>query len=297
LVQIAGALILAAGVPAAFDGYKFSVVTLGYAIMRLAIVAQWLRAARTDVGGRRTAIRYALGVSACQLGWIARLALPDDWGLVSWCFLVAAELAVPIWAERAAPTSWHREHIAERYGLFTLIVLGESVLAASTAIQTALAAGERLGPLLVAAGSGLLIVFMLWWLYDTPSEAELTSVRSLFVWGYGHLLIFASAAAVGAGLQATIDTATGEAHLSPWVSGLTVSVPVAVYLISVWFLRPDTLQATPAQRIAAPLVAVLILAAAATPFALPVVALLLVGKGMDSSLALRMTATNLEMSC
>ena len=42
--------------------------------------------------------------------------------------LVVAELAVPIWGERAAGTTWHPGHIAERYGLFTLIVLGESVL-------------------------------------------------------------------------------------------------------------------------------------------------------------------------
>ena len=52
--------------------------------------------------------------------------------------LVAAELVVPLWAERAAPTSWHPRHIAERYGLFTLIVLGECVLASTLAIQTAL---------------------------------------------------------------------------------------------------------------------------------------------------------------
>ena len=36
---------------------------------------------------------------------------------------------MPVWAERAGPTTWHPHHIAERYGLFTLIVLGESILA------------------------------------------------------------------------------------------------------------------------------------------------------------------------
>ena len=38
---------------------------------------------------------------------------------------------MPMWAESAERTSWHPGHIAERYGLFTIIVLGESVLAAT----------------------------------------------------------------------------------------------------------------------------------------------------------------------
>src|SRR5690242_7742929 len=45
-VQIAGVLVLAAGVQPAFDDNDFRVVTAGYVIMRLALVAQWLRAAR-----------------------------------------------------------------------------------------------------------------------------------------------------------------------------------------------------------------------------------------------------------
>ncbi|HKA02754.1 MAG TPA: low temperature requirement protein A, partial [Acidimicrobiales bacterium] len=48
LVQIAGALILAAGVPRAFANDDYGIVTLGYAVMRLALVTQWLRAARDD---------------------------------------------------------------------------------------------------------------------------------------------------------------------------------------------------------------------------------------------------------
>ena len=32
-------------------------------------------------------------------------------------------------------TNWHPHHIAERYGLFTIIVLGECVLAGATAVQ------------------------------------------------------------------------------------------------------------------------------------------------------------------
>jgi low temperature requirement protein LtrA len=105
-VQIAGALILAAGVPRAFDHADFTVMTLGYVVMRLAGVTQWLRAAGSDPQRRATALRYAAGVALVQLGWVARLALPESWFLAGFLVLVAAELLVPIVAERATPTTW-----------------------------------------------------------------------------------------------------------------------------------------------------------------------------------------------
>ncbi|HKO84713.1 MAG TPA: low temperature requirement protein A, partial [Actinomycetota bacterium] len=201
LVQIAGALILAAGVPDAMIGGDLTVITLGYVVMRLAMVTQWLRAAGGDPPHRRSSLRFAAGISLVQLGWVLRLLLPEGLGMASFLVLVACELVVPIWAERAAPTTWHPRHIAERYGLFTLIVLGECVLASTLAIESALAADAVLADLATTAAGGLLTVFGMWWLYFSKESHEfLTSLRAGIVWGYGHYLIFAAAAAVGAGL-------------------------------------------------------------------------------------------------
>lgn len=44
-----------------------------------------------------------------------------------------------MWHQATSAMPWHAEHISERYGLFMIIVLGESVLAASLAIQRAIA--------------------------------------------------------------------------------------------------------------------------------------------------------------
>lgn len=68
LVQITGALILAAGVPRAFDARDFGVAVLGYVVMRVALVTQWLRAAHANPAGRRTALRFAVGVAVVQGG-------------------------------------------------------------------------------------------------------------------------------------------------------------------------------------------------------------------------------------
>src|SRR5262249_53273173 len=144
---------LAAGVPRAFDSFDFSVVLLGYAVMRVALVTQWLRAARSDVERRPTNLRYAAGVGACLLAWALLLVVPGAWRLPMFAVLVVAELLVPVWAERPSATTWHPRHIAERFGLFTLIVLGESVLAATTAIQSVLGSPAA-GPELAAVGAG-----------------------------------------------------------------------------------------------------------------------------------------------
>jgi len=235
-IQLTGALILAAGVPQAFDERDFAIVTLGYVVMRLAMVGQWLRAARSDEERRVCATRYAIGITLCQMGWIALLFLPL--GLMGFALMVIAELVVPIWAERVTATPWHPEHISERYGLFTIIVLGESILSASQAIQSTIQTGEFSGALVGIIVGGLLIVLTMWWFYfDRPTHNLLDSLQTVFLWGYGHLFIFAAAAAVGAGIAVTVDQATHHAEIGPRGAGFAVAIPVAIYLMGLWAIH------------------------------------------------------------
>jgi low temperature requirement protein LtrA len=238
LVQLAGVLVLAAGVARGLDGLDFRAIVAGYVMMRVAMVAHWLRAARADPERRRAALRYASGLALLQVLWIGMLALPRAWQLPAWVVLAAGELAVPVWAERAARTPWHAHHIAERYGLMTLIVLGESILAATIAVQAAMESGVAAGRLLSIAGGGLLILFSMWWLYFAEQAHErLRGRREAFVWGYGHLVIFAAAAAVGAGLAVAADHAAGRSHISQSAASAAVLVPVAVYLAALWLVH------------------------------------------------------------
>ena len=236
-VQMAGALIIAAGVPAMFEGQRPTTVTVGYLVMRSAVVAQWLRAGSADPAHRTTARRYAFGIATLQLAWLALLFLPQL-SILAFVFFACLELLVPVWAERAAPTPWHPHHIAERYGLLTLIVLGESILAAMIAVQSALAGGERLAALAPTIIGGLLVVCSMWWIYfDRPVHDLLTTFRKAFVWGYGHYFVFASAAAVGAGLAANVDLVTGHSKVGPVAAGYAVAIPAAVYLGCLWLLH------------------------------------------------------------
>jgi low temperature requirement protein LtrA len=249
LVQMGGVLVLAAGVPSALGGGDYRTVTLGYLVMRVALVAQWLRAAREDPEGRGTALRYAAGISAVEVLWLLR-QLVAELGVLSgaaltvvFLVLVVAELAVPAWAERCRSTSWHPHHIAERYSLFTIILLGESILAVSTGIAEVLGSGLH-GSLVVVAGSGLVLLFALWWLYVTEPSADGLSTRRgrAFVWGYGHYAIFAALAALGAGLEVAVRTTTTDDALGP---GYAVAVPTAAFLVLLWLSHSPILPRSP----------------------------------------------------
>ncbi|MFE7192135.1 low temperature requirement protein A [Kitasatospora sp. NPDC057541] len=239
LVQIAGVLILAAGVPRLFADQDLVLVVIGYVVMRLAMVTQWLRAAAAEEGlARVVALRYAVGITLCQIGWVAVLLLPHDVRSVLIPIGILAELAVPVVAELRLRTPWHPHHIAERYGLFTLIVLGETAAAATVAVQSAADEQEGLARLLPAAVGGLLICFSAWWIYYArPVHQHLRSSRQAFLWGYGHYLVFGAAAAIGAGLEVAVASAVHKAHVSETAATAAVTVPTALYLFAVWALH------------------------------------------------------------
>jgi low temperature requirement protein LtrA len=239
LVQMAGVLVLAAGIPGAFEDGDLRVVTGGYLLMRAGLAAQWLRAAGEDPDGRATAHRYALGIALVEVGWLLRLAgaesgvLPHDALLPAFLVLVALELSVPAWAERRRPTSWHPHHIAERYGLFAIILLGEGVLAASVGVRAAVERGAVDGPLVVVAASGLVLVFALWWLYFLEPAGDALAARRerSYAWGYGHYGIFAALAAFGAGVEAAVERTGGHGEGGAIAASAAIAIPVALYLL------------------------------------------------------------------
>ncbi len=235
-VQIAGSLVLAAGVPAAFDDLDFRWTVLGYVIMRIAYVAQWLRAGREHPAVRTLAIKLAAGTTAVQVLWVLQLLLPDDYRILAFIVLFLVDLSVPWFAGwNADQGGFHAHHIAERFGLFTLIVIGESITAATLAIQGAFAAQGHVLDLIVLAVAALLISLSVWWLYFgyMDHRALRTNPRTTYIWSYGHYFILAAIAAGGAGVAVIAASVGGHgAHLPEWGVALALTVPVAVFLFA-----------------------------------------------------------------
>ncbi|MFC7565937.1 low temperature requirement protein A [Actinomadura namibiensis] len=127
----------------------------------------------------------------------------------------------------------------------------------------------------VAAG-GLVTVFALWWVYFPMSSAGLLEGRRTAVlWGYGHYVIFASGAAVGAGIAVNATRSAHHAHVSTAVAGLALGVPVFLYLLTTWLLlvRPHGADAPFGWTM--PLVGLLAVAARLTPWPVPVIGALM----------------------
>src|SRR5688572_27706346 len=120
MVQMIGVLVLALGVPRLFASIEHgehldnSILVLGYVIMRIALIFQWLRAARQDPARRRACLTYAIAISIGQVGWIVQLVLNLSIAasLALALPLILFELATPIVAERIdGGTPWHAHHI------------------------------------------------------------------------------------------------------------------------------------------------------------------------------------------
>ena len=242
MVQLLGVLILAMGIEPLFhslvegDHVDNAVIVGGYVIMRLALVFQWLRAARQDPARRQTCLRYATYLGAVQLGWIAVLLIQADvpTTIMMTVPLYVLEMATPYAAERTMRTPWHAHHIAERYGLLAIIALGECLIGAIETLRAIVANhGWSVDAALVGFG-GTALAFAMWWIYfilPAGRALHLQRHRSFF-FGYGHIPIFAAIAATGAGLHVAAYFIDHEAHISAAVAVASIAIPVAIFKAS-----------------------------------------------------------------
>jgi len=232
LAQMGGVLALAAAIPLATRG-ELVPLAVAYAVMRLPLILNWLRSAYADPVHRAFALTYAAGSSVAQLLWVAGALAGGGAGRAVFLAALMVELVTPVLAVRRSPDRvFHPGHIAERYGLFTIIVLGETVLAVSTGLVEVVEGGLVAADVLLAVGCALVIAAALWWAYFAAlsTEALERNRAAAFFWGYGHYAIFAAIAAVGAGVRALVQglTAASAGAYSAHGSGAGAEVAMGV---------------------------------------------------------------------
>lgn len=238
IVQMGGVLILAAGIGPVFDDENYLILILGYILMRVVMIAQWLRAARNAGRARRATLIYACGIGLVQVLWVAWMNIDDPVvSLAGFLILVLAEVAIPVIAEARGTTPWHPEHITERYGCFTIIVLGESMLASANAVFGAFEDSEDIVSLVSLGILSLLVTAAMWWIYFwPPHHRAIGGLGGSLTYGYVHYFIFAAAGAFSAGVGIEVDSQLGSSALDPVLATSMVSVPVVVFVLGVWLL-------------------------------------------------------------
>ena len=243
IVQMGGVLILAAGIGPVFADENFLILIIGYILMRVVMIAQWLRASLHAGRARRATVIYACGIGIVQVLWVAWMIIDDRMmSTLVFLILVLAEVAIPVIAEARGTTSWHPEHITERYGCFTIIVLGESMLASANAVFGAFEDSEDIVSLVSLGVLSLIVTAAMWWIYFwPPHHRAIGGLGGSLAYGYGHYAIFAAAGAFSAGVGIEVDSQLGNSAIDPDLATFMVSVPIAVFVLGVWMLaiRPS----------------------------------------------------------
>jgi low temperature requirement protein LtrA len=183
-----------------------------YAVLRFVLVSQYFRA-RHVPEARPLTTRYVVGHGIAAVIWLASAFVPAPARFVMWTAAFVIDLGTP-WVAlphtvRLPPDP---AHLPERFGLFTLILLGEAVIAVMHGMQsqeewTTTAASAAF------AGMGLLFL-MRWWYFDVAAAASERVVRSrrdalrFHVWTYAHFPLYLGVVVAAVGVQRLVTVAT-----------------------------------------------------------------------------------------
>lgn len=242
LMQMVGVLVLALGIEPMVTSVDAGLalnnqqMVLGYVVMRVGVIILWLRVAHDSQQYRATALAYVRALVISQVGWCLQtfLPLPPKIALAVMGVWLLQEVLYPVLAERRRRLPWHPHHMAERYGAFTIITLGEVVLGTVTAVGADVtASGWSLNAIVVSV-AGLAMGFGIWWIYFILPAGELLAVRPerLHVVVVLHVLLYASIAATGAGLHVAANYVEGESHVTLLSMALVLaSAPTAAVAV------------------------------------------------------------------
>jgi low temperature requirement protein LtrA len=213
LLQMGGAGAMAVNISSAFNN-NFSGFALSYAFMRLILVIEYVRVFRTIKSSESVnplVKRYIIGFSIAAIIWLISAFVPiTEIRFALWVIGLIIDFATPISTSKlTSKFAPHISHLPERMGLFTLIVLGESIVGIVNGMT------EQIWDVysVIEASLGLCISFSLWWLYfDSTGRLPIQILRekgkiSLYlIWLYTHFPLVVAITAVGVGIRRLVSS-------------------------------------------------------------------------------------------
>jgi len=213
LIQSFIAAVMAANAKDALDSTSSAGFGAAYAGMRIILVLQYLRARRVPQT-RVLTTRYAIGFGTAALIWLVSALTPTPVRFVLWGIALTMDLATPFIApSHSAKYPPDAAHFPERFGLFTIILLGEFVVAVMHGIES-----QENWPIQAASSAilGMVFAFATWWWYFDGAKASAerhvkTKKQALlfYVWNYAHLPLFLGIAVSGIGIYHVIALPSG----------------------------------------------------------------------------------------
>ncbi len=237
---------------------------------------QYVRA-RSLERSKRLTNYYGAGFGLAASLWLVAAFLNAPERFWVWGAALAVEIATPILCARhdhELPP--HPEHLPERFGLFTIILMGESLVAVMRGIESQ----DTWSPHAASAAFfGMALVFGLWWWYfEGAPAAKERHVRSkrdfrlLRVWSYAHFPMYLGVATVGIGVERVIGL--GEGVILRRGEAWLLATAAAVVMVSLATIAATSEKARHSRSVASFLLPHCLVAAAI--LLLPLVALPLV---------------------
>lgn len=227
---------------------------LSYVTIRGILIVQYLLAGYFVPAARGLTNWYATGFGIAAAIWLVSVFVPAPWRFVLWVLGLIVDFGTPFTAGRLVarvPPSF--SHIPERLGLFTIIVLGEGVIAVVRGVSQ-LQWGVSSA---IEAVLGMSIAFSLWWIYfDSVDGSPLRSMGKgrmgiALLWLYSHLPLAIGIAATGVGVEHVIVSKAGIAlpAAERWL--ICFSVALCLIALSIIHLITCTLGTTRRRKILA----------------------------------------------
>jgi low temperature requirement protein LtrA len=205
LLQIAAAAFMAVSVPDGL-GKNSGWFALSYAAIRTILVIEYLRTRRHVPAARQLTTKYSIGFSIAAGLWFVSAFAPPPIRFIFWTIGLGVDIGTPLLFARQLSVQFapHIQHLPERFGSFTIIVLGISILG----VVNGIAAHNWTTPSIISAGLGLGIAFSLWWIYfDTVDGSEIRALREskqigvYVAWLYIHFPLIIGFTAFGVSVE------------------------------------------------------------------------------------------------
>ena len=167
---------------------------------------EYIRSRKSVPAARQLTTRYPIGSSIAAILWFVSAFVPALIRIIFWILELGVDIETPLLFARQLSVQHapHAHHLTERFGSFTIIVLGISILG----VVNGIADHNWTTPSMISTGLGLGIAFSLWWIYfDTMDGSEIRALREnkqigiYFTWLYIHFPLIIGFTALGVAIE------------------------------------------------------------------------------------------------
>jgi len=221
-------------------------LAISYALLRFMLVAEYINAGKKVPEARALTNHYSVGFSIAAVLWLISAFIPAPWRFVLWGIAIIVDILTPLTAGKLNMTfPLHPKHLPERFGLFTIILIGEAIVSVVFVIT-----GLGLNPSTSFIGIlGLIISFSIWWGYfeeargaEARVQAEGKEIGRYQLWLYSHFPLLLGIVGTAAGIRHVLSNHIWSLLAPSEVWLLCISLAIALISLSGIFLSSFSLE-------------------------------------------------------